>query len=67
MEPLLSIENLQIDFSTELGRQTAVQSISFELNRGETLAIVGESGSGKSVSALSILKNHRNLLPPDAG
>lgn len=60
MEPLLSIENLQIDFSTELGRQTAVQSISFELNRGETLAIVGESGSGKSVSALSILQ----LLPP---
>lgn len=60
MEPLLSIENLQIDFSTELGRQTAVQSISFDLNRGETLAIVGESGSGKSVSALSILQ----LLPP---
>ncbi len=54
--PLLQVENLAVDF--QIGKRTAhaVRGISFELHKGETLAIVGESGSGKSVSALSILQ-----------
>jgi microcin C transport system ATP-binding protein len=54
--PLLSVRDLSIAFR-QGGKETlAVDRISFELKKGETLAIVGESGSGKSVSALSIVK-----------
>src|ERR1700741_2478494 len=57
--PLLSIRDLSIAFRSG-GRETlAVDRISFEIAKGETLALVGESGSGKSATALSILK----LLP----
>ena len=56
---LLEINNLQVDFVTEIGTSTAVKDISFAVHRGEIVAIVGESGSGKSVTALSILQ----LLP----
>src|SRR5689334_21627396 len=56
---LLHISNLSIQFETEASLTEAVRNISFEVNRGEILAIVGESGSGKSVTALSILQ----LLP----
>jgi peptide/nickel transport system ATP-binding protein len=59
MYPLLSIENLSVDFVSELQTTSAVKNISLEVNRGEILAIVGESGSGKSVTSLSILQ----LLP----
>jgi microcin C transport system ATP-binding protein len=56
ISPLLSVDNLSVTFR-QGGRETlAVDRISFELAKGETLAIVGESGSGKSVTALSILK-----------
>ncbi|WP_276480901.1 ABC transporter ATP-binding protein [Paraflavitalea pollutisoli] len=57
--PLLQVNNLQVDFVTEIGTTTAVNNISLEVQRGEIVAIVGESGSGKSVTSLSILQ----LLP----
>jgi peptide/nickel transport system ATP-binding protein len=59
MHPLLSIENLSVDFVTDQQTTNAVKNISLHINRGEILAIVGESGSGKSVTSLSILQ----LLP----
>ncbi len=60
-EPLLSVRDLSVTFAAagRAERFTAVDRISFDLHRGETLALVGESGSGKSVTALSILQ----LLP----
>ncbi|MDZ4789079.1 MAG: ABC transporter ATP-binding protein [Blastochloris sp.] len=59
MSTLLSIKNLTITFQGHEELLTAVDSISFDLKKGETLAIVGESGSGKSVTALALTK----LLP----
>src|SRR6476620_3018969 len=58
-EPLLSVRDLSIMFHMGSRRLLAVDRISFDLKKGETLALVGESGSGKSVTALSVLK----LLP----
>lgn len=57
--PLLQIKDFSVDFVTESGNTSALKNISFEINRGETVAIVGESGSGKTVTSLSILQ----LLP----
>jgi microcin C transport system ATP-binding protein len=58
-ETLLSVKELSVAF-TQGGRQTvAVDRISFDIKKGETVALVGESGSGKSVTALSVMK----LLP----
>src|SRR5688572_15549092 len=59
MHPLLSIQNLSVDFVSETGKTTALNNISFSVYNGEIVAIVGESGSGKSVTALSVLQ----LLP----
>ncbi len=58
-QPLLSVDELSVAFHQQSGTTTAVDKISYQIKRGECVALVGESGSGKSVSALSILK----LLP----
>ncbi|HEY5818060.1 MAG TPA: ABC transporter ATP-binding protein [Mesorhizobium sp.] len=55
-EPLLSVRDLSVAFAQGGAVSTAVDRISFDIAKGETLALVGESGSGKSVSALSVLK-----------
>ena len=54
-EKILEVKNLKISFRTQGGTLKAVRDISFDLERGETLAIVGESGSGKSVTSKAIL------------
>jgi peptide/nickel transport system ATP-binding protein len=56
MSKLLQIENLSVDFTSDLGQTTALQNISIGVNKGEIVAIVGESGSGKSVTSLSVLQ-----------
>ena len=55
MDKKLEVKNLQISFRTQGGILKAVRNISFDLHRGETLAIVGESGSGKSVTSKAIM------------
>jgi peptide/nickel transport system ATP-binding protein len=56
---LLSVRDLHVEFNTSRGRVRAVEGVSYDVRRGEILAIVGESGCGKSVSSLSIMR----LLP----
>lgn len=62
-QPLLDVRNLKTQFKTKKGFVTAVDDVSFCVEKGETLGIVGESGCGKSVTSLSIL----HLLPHGVG
>jgi peptide/nickel transport system ATP-binding protein len=61
--PVLEVVNLKTQFKTATGIITAVDDVSFRVNRGETLGVVGESGSGKSVTSLSIMR----LVPQPTG
>ena len=56
METVLEIEDLRTQFFTEDGVVRAVDGVSYDVRKGETLGVVGESGCGKSVTALSILR-----------
>ena len=58
-DPILSIRDLSIAFGHGAREVLAVDRVSFDIRKGETLALVGESGSGKSITALSVMK----LLP----
>ena len=56
MYSLLTVQDLQVQFQTKKGVNTAVDGIGFSVEKGEILGIVGESGCGKSVTSLSILR-----------
>jgi len=62
-EVVLSVEDLRTHFTTRWGTVKAVDGISFDLRKGETLGIVGESGCGKSVTMLSLMR----LIPVPPG
>ncbi|MGX6441753.1 ABC transporter ATP-binding protein [Neobacillus sp. K501] len=63
MEKILQVKDLQVSFSTYGGEVKAVRGVTFDLHKGETLAIVGESGCGKSVTSQSIMR----LIPEPPG
>ncbi len=60
MEPLLSVENLRVEFPNRRGTLVAVDDISFHIDEGEVLGVVGESGAGKSLTGAAII----GLLEP---
>ena len=63
MDTLIEVKNLTLKFNTDEGLITAVEDVSFSLNRGEVMGLVGESGSGKSVTAKSLMNlNAMNAL-----
>jgi ABC-type dipeptide/oligopeptide/nickel transport system ATPase component len=62
-EKILQVKNLETSFFTEDGIVKAVENVSFDVYKGQTLGIVGESGCGKSVTSLSIMR----LIPNPPG
>ncbi len=56
MTPILSVRDLSIDYRTRRGPVHAVRDVSFEIEKGETVAIIGESGSGKTTLAISLIR-----------
>lgn len=61
--PLLSVQDLAVSFGSQNGRFRVIDGLSFDISRGETVAVLGESGSGKSVTAQAIT----GLLPKPTG
>jgi peptide/nickel transport system ATP-binding protein len=61
MEPVLTVDNLQVSYYTDAGRARALDGVSLTLSAGEKLGLVGESGSGKSTMALAMM---RMIKPP---
>ncbi|MDE2912510.1 MAG: ABC transporter ATP-binding protein [Paracoccaceae bacterium] len=55
-DPILSVRNVSVEYSTESGRFSAIQNMNFDLGEGETLGLVGESGCGKSTTGRAILQ-----------
>ena len=55
MEQLLKVENLRVSYHSYAGEVQSVRGVSFEVNKGETVAVVGESGCGKSVTSKAII------------
>ena len=55
MSALIEVENLTLQFRTDEGLVTAVDDVSFTVDKGEVMGLVGESGSGKSVTAKSLM------------
>ncbi|MGE0716085.1 MAG: ATP-binding cassette domain-containing protein, partial [Alphaproteobacteria bacterium] len=55
-EPVLSVQGLTTEFRVRGAWHAAIRDVSFDLAKGETLAIVGESGCGKSITALSVMR-----------
>lgn len=65
-EKILEVKKLHVNFKTYAGQVKAIRDVSFDLNKGETLAIVGESGSGKSVTTKTLMGlNARNAQIPE--
>ena len=62
-EPMLSVEDLTVQFHLKRGTLKAVNGVSFDVGRGETFGLVGESGSGKS----SLVRAALGLVPMHGG